>query len=50
VLIIVDEKGSRVKGHVVDLTEKNEQDIYIRSILKTMDPNKYRINLAEYLL
>ena len=50
VLIIIDEKGSRVKGHVVDLTEKNEQDAYVRSILKTMDPNKYRINLAEYLL
>jgi putative nucleotidyltransferase with HDIG domain len=50
VLIIIDEKGNRVKGHVVDLTEKNEQDVYVRSILKTMDPNKYRINLAEYLL
>lgn len=50
VLIIIDEKGERVKGHVVDLTEKNERDVYVRSILKTMDPNKYRINLAEYLL
>jgi hypothetical protein len=50
VLIIIDEKGNRVKGHVVDLTEKNERDVYVRSILKTMDPNKYRINLAEYLL
>jgi putative nucleotidyltransferase with HDIG domain len=50
VMIIIDEKGNRVKGHVVDLTEKNERDVYARSILKTMDPNKYRINLAEYLL
>ena len=50
VLIIIDEKGSRTKGHVVDLAEKNERDLYVRSILKTMDPNKYRINLAEYLL
>lgn len=50
VLIIIDEKGSRIKGHVVDLTEKNEREFYVRSILKTMDPNKYRINLAEYLL
>ncbi len=50
VLIIIDEKGNKVKGHVVDLTEKNEQELYLRSILKTMDPNKYRINLAEYLL
>ena len=50
VMIIVDGKGSRVKGHVVDLTEKNENDIYMRSITRTMDPNKYKINLAEYLL
>ncbi|MDA8079775.1 MAG: HD-GYP domain-containing protein [Nitrospiraceae bacterium] len=50
VMIIVDGSGSKVKGYVVDLTEKNEKDEFIRSILKTMDPNKYRINLAEYLL
>jgi putative nucleotidyltransferase with HDIG domain len=50
VMIIVDAKGNRVKGSVVDLTEKNDQGDYIRSIAKTMDPNKYKINLAEYLL
>ncbi len=50
VMIIIDDKGSRVKGHIVDLTEKNAQDAFIRSITKTMDPNKYKINLAEYLL
>ncbi len=50
VMIIIDRKGSRVKGHVVDLTEKNDQDVFVRSITRTMDPNKYKINLAEYLL
>jgi putative nucleotidyltransferase with HDIG domain len=50
VMIIIDQKGSRVKGHVVDLTEKNDQDAFVRSITRTMDPNKYKINLAEYLL
>jgi len=50
VMIIVDDKGNRVKGGVVDLTEKNAQGNFIRTITKTMDPNKYRINLAEYLL
>ena len=50
VMIIMDSKGSKVKGSVVDLTEKNEQDNYIRTIVRTMDPNKYKINLAEYLL
>lgn len=50
VLVIVDSKGSRVEGYVVDLTEKDAGGKYLRTILKTMDPNKYRINLAEYLL
>jgi HD-GYP domain-containing protein (c-di-GMP phosphodiesterase class II) len=50
VMVIVDSKGNRVKGATVDLAEKNEQDVFLRSISKTMDPNKYKINLAEYLL
>ncbi len=50
VMIIVDNKGNKVKGSVVDLTEKNVKGEYIRSITKTLDPNKYKINLAEYLL
>jgi putative nucleotidyltransferase with HDIG domain len=50
VMIIVDDKGKRVKGNVVDLTEKNAEGAFIRTITKTMDPNKYKINLAEYML
>ena len=50
VMIIVDDRGKRVKGNVVDLTEKNTEGAFIRTITKTMDPNKYKINLAEYML
>lgn len=50
VMIIIDDKGNRVKGNVVDLTQRNEQGDFVRTIAKTMDPNKYKINLAEYLL
>jgi HD-GYP domain-containing protein (c-di-GMP phosphodiesterase class II) len=51
VMIIVDRKGERLlKGPVVNLTEKDENGIYHRTIKKTLDPNKYKINLAEYLL
>jgi HD-GYP domain-containing protein (c-di-GMP phosphodiesterase class II) len=50
VLIIIDNKGQRVSGHVVNLTEKDPDGKYYRSIMKTLDPNKYKINLAEYLL
>ena len=51
VMIIVDERGQRLKkGNVVDLTERDTEGKYLRSIVKTLDPNKYKINLAEYLL
>ena len=50
VMIIVNENGIRIKGTVVDLTEKNDRDRHIRSIIKTLDSTKYGINLAEYLL
>ena len=50
VLIIIDHQGKSVRGPVVDLSEKDEAGRYMRSIMKTLDPNKYKINLAEYLL
>lgn len=50
VLIIIDKKGQRVNGPVVNLTEKDETGKYYRSVVKTLDPNKYKINLAEYLM
>ncbi len=52
VLIISDSSGERLpdKNTAVDLTEKDENGDYKRSITKTLDPNQYGINLAEYLL
>ena len=50
VLIIVDSKGRRVKGPVLSLTEKDKYGRYLRSVTKTLDISKYKINLAEYLL
>jgi HD-GYP domain-containing protein (c-di-GMP phosphodiesterase class II) len=50
VLVIVDGKGNKVEGYVVDLSEKDQQGKFNRKIFKTLDPNKYKINLSEYLL
>jgi len=50
VMVISDSSGNWIEGHVVDLREKNEKNDYIRTITMTMDPKKYNINLAEYLL
>ncbi len=48
VLVIVDNSGARVKN-VVDLMKKDKNGNYRRSIVKSLDPNQYKINLAEYL-
>jgi HD-GYP domain-containing protein (c-di-GMP phosphodiesterase class II) len=50
VLIVIDDKGKSVRGPIVNLSEKDENGKYIRSIMKTLDPEKYKINLAEYFL
>jgi HD-GYP domain-containing protein (c-di-GMP phosphodiesterase class II) len=50
ILVILNSKGERVQNHIVDLIEKDSEGRYMRSIVKTLDPNKYRINLAEFLM
>ncbi len=50
VLVIMDSNGQKVDGYLVDLSRKTKDGRYPRAILRTMDPNKYRINLAEYML
>ncbi|RJQ17950.1 MAG: HD-GYP domain-containing protein [Nitrospiraceae bacterium] len=50
VMIIADRDGNQVKGDVVDLTEKNDNDEYARTIIKTLDASEYNLKLADYLL
>lgn len=50
VLVIIDRNGNKGENYVVDLSEKDSAGVFARSIFKTLDPNKYRINLSEYLL
>jgi HD-GYP domain-containing protein (c-di-GMP phosphodiesterase class II) len=50
VMIISDQKGNKIESFTVDLTEKVASGKYKRAIIKPLDPHKYRINLAEYLL
>ena len=50
VKIITDSSGNRITPVTADLTEKNGNGGYLRSIIKTVDHNKYGINLAEYFL
>jgi putative nucleotidyltransferase with HDIG domain len=43
--------GQYRKGRMVDLAEKNEATgEYKWQIMKTLDPNEYNINVAEYLI
>jgi HD-GYP domain-containing protein (c-di-GMP phosphodiesterase class II) len=50
VMIISDESGNKIEGPVIDLTDRDQDGNYLWNIKKTLDPNKHKINLAEYLL
>lgn len=50
VIIIADNKGNWIKGSMVDLADKNGNDEYLRTIIKTMSPKQYNINIADYFL
>ena len=49
VMVVIDSNGEKI-NKTVDLMEKDNDGKYKRSIVKTLDPNQYKINLAEYLL
>ncbi len=49
-MVITDSKGNKVDNHVTDLDVKNRNMTYKRSITNVMDPGKYNINLAEFML
>lgn len=51
VILVTDPNGNSVAGGTVDLAELDKSSgKFKRSISKTLDPNQYNINLAEYFL
>ncbi|MFB3884681.1 MAG: HD-GYP domain-containing protein [Thermodesulfobacteriota bacterium] len=51
VILLQYSDGEYQKGQNVDLTEVDETTgEYKRSIVRTLDPNQYHINIAEYLI
>jgi HD-GYP domain-containing protein (c-di-GMP phosphodiesterase class II) len=49
ILVARDEKGD-VKKEVIDLTETDGAGNYKRSVVKTLDPYQYHIDIAKYFL
>ncbi len=50
-VILVKMNGQKDKRkEVVDLTETDEKGTFKRTIVKTMDPNKYHVDIAKYFL
>lgn len=48
VKIIADKKGNKMDGGIIDLAEKDpKKDKFKKKIVKTLDPFKYDINVAE---
>jgi len=48
---LIEKRGDRKEGvTLADLMERDEKGRYRRSILKTLDPMKYHIDIARYFL
>jgi len=50
IFIIADSNGNQVEAFPVDLAEKNDTGAYKRTVIKTLDADKWGVNIAEYLL
>jgi len=53
IVLVVDAAGKRIssaQSRSVDLAEKDEAGRFRRSIVRTLDPNQYGINLSDFLL
>lgn len=51
VKLLTDGKGLPVEGHVVDLTEKGSAEAsYRKSIVRTVDPRKYNLDVSRHFL
>src|SRR5512136_2698266 len=48
VILISREQKGEVKKTLVDLSETNGDGKYKRNITKTLDPNKYHIDIVKY--
>jgi hypothetical protein len=51
VRIVSDDRGNvQYPGELVDLTEQNAQGSFIRTIIKTENPDRYGINIGDYFV
>lgn len=50
VILVEKDKKGKVRKDIVDLSEKRPDGNYRRSIVKTLDPYKYHIDITKYFL
>ncbi|MBD3415473.1 MAG: HD domain-containing protein [Candidatus Aminicenantes bacterium] len=50
VKLISDQSGNKIDGDIVDLTEKDKNDKYLRTLIKTLDESQYGIRTADYFV
>ena len=51
VKLITDKKNKKVDGEIIDLTEiELKTKEYKRTIIKSLDPNKYNVQISDYFL
>jgi len=51
VRVVSDDKGNVLyPGHLIDLASQTDSGAYVRTIIKTADPQRYGIRVADYFV
>ena len=48
VRIVTDAQGNLSNGSVVDLADRNADGVFVRTIIKTENPDRYGIRVGDY--
>jgi hypothetical protein len=49
--VVSDPQGNILHpGTLVDLTEQSQAGVYVRTIIKTADPDRYGIKVSDYFV
>lgn len=50
VRVVADHEGNRVEGALVSLAERTPDGEFVRTIIKVLDPERYRVDVGRYFL
>ncbi|HUP19128.1 MAG TPA: diguanylate phosphodiesterase, partial [Gemmatimonadota bacterium] len=48
--LVTDPMGNRIHGALVNLSERDAAGVHVRTVIKVLDPERYRVDVGRYFL